>query len=376
MKFLFVLGARSEWGYIKPIIDLATKNGHVSEIWACNMSVLARFGSLIDEIQSDGYQVSGKFFTAVDGDNRISMGKSLGMTILTASDWFANNSVDWVVVAGDRVEQLGVTLAAAFQYKPIAHIQAGERSGNIDGVTRHAIARYAHIHFAANEDSVERLVRSGEEKKRIHLTGAPQLDEIQLTKVPDIQELIARKIVDDEKFALAVLHGTTEEDGEFRLNAENLVSTLANLEQSVIWIGSNNDSDKQTIEKTIKNSLRTKDKFYTNLNRIDYLGLLKNCQYLIGNSSSGILEAPSFHTPAINLGRRQDLRFRGRNVIDSSFEPEDIISSITLAKSSTFKESLVNSSNPYGDGKSSERILETLENISVTPEFLIKQIAY
>ena len=376
MRILFVLGARSEWGYIKPIIDLAEAEGHICQIWACNMSVLGRFGSLVDEITSEGYEIIGKFNTSVDGDNRVSMAKSLGLAILSASDWLANNDPDWIVVAGDRMEQLAVTLSAAILYKPIAHIQAGERSGNIDGVTRHAIARFAHIHFAANEDARDRLFKSGEQQERIFLTGAPQLDEISLTRIPTKEELFERGIISQDDFILGVLHGTTEEDGQFLGNVSNLVEALSEVDTGVVWIASNNDSDKQTIERIIKDSLRANDKFFTNLNRVDYLGLLKNCKFIIGNSSSGILEAPSFKTPAINLGRRQDLRYRAQNVIDASFSKDEIQQSIKKALSPSFLHQLEDTLNPYGDGQSSQRILDVLKRTKVNPEFLIKQITY
>ena len=376
MKILFTLGARSEWGYIRPLIDLSLKQGHQCEIWACNMSVLSRFGSLIEEIEKDGYQIAGKFHTSVDGDNRVGMSKSLGLAVLSASDWLSNNKYDWIIISGDRVEQLGVTLAAAIQYLPIAHIQAGERSGNIDGVTRHAIARYAHLHFAANEDAKNRLIRSGEDEHRVHVTGAPQIDEIKISRIPNLGELMERRIISNEHFILAVLHGVTEESDSAAEKIQSLISILHEDETQIIWIGSNNDNDKLVIEHHIKQTLRTNDRFYSNLNRLDYLALLKHSNFIIGNSSSGILEAPSFGTPAINIGRRQDLRFRGQNVIDCSFEPRKLKESITLAKSKGFVDQSRQASNPYGDGESSQRILEILESTQVNPEFLIKQINY
>lgn len=376
MKILFTLGARSEWGYIRPLIDLSLKRGHQCEIWACNMSVLSRFGSLIEEIEKDGYQIAGKFHTSVDGDNRIGMSKSLGLAVLSASDWLSNNEYDWVIISGDRVEQLGVTLASAIQYVPIAHIQAGERSGNIDGVTRHAIARYAHLHFAANEDAKNRLVRSGEDEYRVHVTGAPQIDEIRISRIPEKAELIERRIVSSKDFILAVLHGVTEESDSAAGKIESLISILHEEETQIIWIGSNNDSDKLVIEQHIKQTLRTDDRFYSNLNRLDYLSLLKHSKFIIGNSSSGILEAPSFGTPAINIGRRQDLRFRGQNVIDCNFELSELKGAIKLAKSDEFLKRSKEATNPYGDGESSQRILEILESTAISPEFLIKQINY
>ena len=185
-----------------------------------------------------------------------------------------------------------------------------------------------------------------------------------------------RRIISNEHFILAVLHGVTEESDSAAEKIQSLISILHEDETQIIWIGSNNDNDKLVIEHHIKQTLRTNDRFYSNLNRLDYLALLKHSNFIIGNSSSGILEAPSFGTPAINIGRRQDLRFRGQNVIDCSFEPRKLKESITLAKSKGFVDQSRQASNPYGDGESSQRILEILESTQVNPEFLIKQINY
>jgi len=376
MKLLFVLGSRGEWGYIRPIIELAKTKGHDAAIWACNMSVLDRFGNLVDEIIKEGYPVIGKALTAVDGDTNAALAKSFGLTALSATDWLSNNHYDWVVIAGDRVEQVAFVVSAAILRIPICHIQAGERSGNIDGMSRHAIARYSHLHFAANEDAVNRLIKSGEDEYRVHLTGAPQLDDLELHEIPEVSELIERKIVANKDFILAVMHGVTEEENLTEKNIQLLCKALSNQPESVIWIGSNNDTGASIIRGTIISFLRQRDKFFSNMNRLDYLALLKHSKYLIGNSSSGILEAPSFGKPVINLGNRQKDRVRGRNVIDTDFTLLGIEMAIEKAKSQDFIALASNSTNPYGDGQSSARILEILEKTEVTPEFLNKQITY
>lgn len=376
MKLLFVLGSRGEWGYIRPIIELAKTKGHEASIWACNMSVLDRFGNLVDQISKEGYPVVGKALTAVDGDTNAALAKSFGLTALSATDWLVNNQYDWIVIAGDRVEQVAFVVSAAILRIPICHIQAGERSGNIDGMSRHAIARYSHLHFAANEDAVNRLIKSGEDEKRVHLTGAPQLDDLELHDIPDITELIERKIVANKDFILAVMHGVTEEESVNETNIQILCRVLSEQPDSVVWIGSNNDTGASAIRGAITSTMRANDKFFSNMNRLDYLALLKHSKYLIGNSSSGILEAPSFGKPVINLGNRQKDRVRGKNVIDVDFGLQEIEEAIQKANSLDFIALAANSTNPYGDGQSSTRILKILENTEITPELLNKQISY
>jgi GDP/UDP-N,N'-diacetylbacillosamine 2-epimerase (hydrolysing) len=375
MKILFVLGARSEWGYIKPILFELRKNNHQASIFACHTSVINRFGNLVSDIEVEGFEIAGKFYTAFDGDNKIAMAKSIGSVINSATDFLSNNTYDWIVVSGDRVEQLGFTIAAALMYIPVAHIQAGERSGNIDGVSRHAIARFAHLHLASNQDAADRLINSGEDEKRVFITGAPQLDELTSTEIPTVNELLERRIILEKNFIVAVVHGSTDEldlvDG---LNV--LINTLLKNINPVIWIAANNDDGKYEVEYQIKKNLRRNDKFFTNLNRLDYLSLLKNCEFIIGNSSSGILEAPTFGTPAINLGVRQSMRLRGSNVIDCRFNETEISKAISLATSKEFKKLASDSENPYGDGNSSKRIVEILEKINPDHDFLLKQITY
>jgi GDP/UDP-N,N'-diacetylbacillosamine 2-epimerase (hydrolysing) len=376
MKILFVLGSRGEWGYIRPVIEEAQKNGHTSEIWACNMSVLSRFGQLVQEIEDQGYNVRHKSLTAIDGDSRLAMSRSFGVTALSFADFISNNKYDWIIFSGDRSEQLAAVIVAAMNYIPIAHIQAGEKSGNIDGVSRHAIARFAHVHFASNEDAAIRLERSGEERNRIYITGAPQLDEIRIDQLPKLDELISRKVVNREKYILAVLHGTTEDESQIDEQAEVLIEALSKQELPIIWIGSNNDSGATAIGSLVKSSLRLNDKFYVNLNRVDYLSLLANSQLLIGNSSSGILEAPTFKTPVINLGRRQEGRVKAKNVIQGDFNLDSINYCLNLASDPDFLKNCESVTNPYGDGNSSQLVIEILEKIVPDYEFLTKQISY
>jgi GDP/UDP-N,N'-diacetylbacillosamine 2-epimerase (hydrolysing) len=376
MKLLFVLGSRGEWGYIRPLIQLAKNSNHDVEIWCANMSVLNRFGKLSEVIKHDGYPVVGEFYTAVDGDDNLALAKSFGLVSLSAADWLMNNNYDWIIVSGDRVEQLAFVVVASLSNKAICHIQAGERSGNIDGKNRHAIARYAHLHMAANTEAAERLIRSGEDPNRVKVTGAPQIDDMVSQQLPTVLELKERTVVNLDKFVLSVFHGVTEDLQASKKGIDVLIETLTEIELPIIWIGSNNDTLGSFIEQKVIASLRVSDKFYSNLNRIDYLAILANCEFMIGNSSSGILEAPTFSKPAVNLGRRQADRFRGDNVIDCEYRKEEIVSAILKARSDQFKLLCTQSKNPYGIGDSSKQILDALENTVVSSNFLIKRITF
>jgi GDP/UDP-N,N'-diacetylbacillosamine 2-epimerase (hydrolysing) len=376
MKLLFVLGSRGEWGYIRPLIQLAKNSNHDVEIWCENMSVLNRFGKLSEVIKHDGYPVVGEFYTAVDGDDNLALAKSFGLVSLSAADWLMNNNYDWIIVSGDRVEQLAFVVVASLSNKAICHIQAGERSGNIDGKNRHAIARYAHLHMAANTEAAERLIRSGEDPNRVKVTGAPQIDDMVSQQLPTVLELKERTVVNVDKFVLSVFHGVTEDLQASKMGIDVLIETLTEIELPIIWIGSNNDTLGSFIEQKIIASLRTNDKFYSNLNRVDYLAILANCEFIIGNSSSGILEAPTFSKPAVNLGRRQADRLRGDNVIDCEYNKEEIVSAILKARSDQFKLLCAQSKNPYGSGDSSKQILDALENTVVNSNFLIKRITF
>jgi GDP/UDP-N,N'-diacetylbacillosamine 2-epimerase (hydrolysing) len=160
-KLLFVTGSRGEWGYIRPILRLCAKRSDFKcEIVATNMHLLPAYGQSIKEIQADGFEVRHKIYMALDGYNHFSMAKSLGIFLASMADILACEKPDFMVLAGDRGEQLSAAVAAAFCYTPIAHIQAGELSGNVDGMTRHAIGKYAHIHFASNDESTDPLGRT------------------------------------------------------------------------------------------------------------------------------------------------------------------------------------------------------------------------
>lgn len=378
-RLLFVTGSRGEWGYIRPILRLIEKKENVDYILVVtNMHLLSSYGDSYKEIERDGFKIHYKVHMSLDGYSHVTMAKSLGIFMTSFPDIIENEKPDWVVLAGDRGEQLVAAIVSGYTYTPVAHIQAGEVSGNIDGMARHAIGKFVHMHFASNVDAACRLSRLGEEEFRIHNVGAPQIDELvsgMYSSLGEVEKTLCLDLTD--KYILVVLHPVTEESRKAREQAEVVIRALNRFDVPKVVIMPNNDAGTNDIKYAIEKNKKGDYHIYANLSRQNYLAILKNAACIVGNSSSGLLEAPTFCVPAVNIGRRQMQRYRGHNVIDVDFNYEDIIDAIERASSSEFRQWLKeNIDNPYGDGHSSARILDLLLTTKIDDRLLIKQLTY
>ncbi len=376
-KIMILTGSRGEWGYIRPIMKLAQKRKDVRLVLVVtNMHLIEAYGNSYKEIEKDGFKIDYKIHMSLDGYNHVTHAKSLGICLMSLPDIIDNEKPDWILLAGDRGEQLMGAVAAAYTYTPVAHIQAGELSGNIDGMTRHAIGKFVHMHLAANEDAVNRLIRLGEEPFRIFNVGAPQIDEMvqsRFTELTALEEKLSVNLRDG--FILAVMHPVTEEADKAGEQARIFIQALNEVAFPKVVILPNNDAGSNLVKDVIYNDRYGEYYVYSNLSRGDYLGLLKNAECIVGNSSSGLLEAPTFKVPAVNIGRRQNLRFRGINVIDVPFDKGLIVKAIEKAVSAEFRQYLdENCINPYGDGHSSERILDLLIHTEVDEHWIVKNL--
>lgn len=375
---MFITGSRGEYGYIRPILNIIKNRPDIKySIVATNLHLLPNFGSSINFFEADGLKVSHEIYMAMDGRTATSMSKSLGIFLTSITDILHNEKPDIVLISGDRGEQLMAAIAAAHMNIIVAHIQAGEVSGNIDGLTRHAIARYAHIHFASNEDAYQRLIKSGEQPFRVHKVGAPQLDDFLLNKIASKKEVIDYfHINENEPIMLLVQHPVTEQCDKAYEQMSITLKALSRFKYQTIQIYPNNDAGSTSIQEAF-NSLRGPWlKIERSVSRELYAGLMKIASVIIGNSSSGILEAPCFELPAINIGRRQEGRLQGKNVINVDYDEESIYNAINLALSAEFKAGLKGIKNPYGDGLSSERIVNILSGIVIDEKLLYKKLTF
>lgn len=378
-KIMVITGSRGEWGYIRPILKLIRQREDVTAVLVVtNMHLLPAYGSSYKEIENDGFHIDYKVHMSLDGYSHVTQAKSLGIFLSSLPDIIENEKPDWILLAGDRGEQLMGAIAGAYTYTPVAHIQAGEVSGNIDNMTRHAIGKLVHLHFASNQDAAERLIKLGEEEFRVHNVGAPQIDEMiaaQYTELSDIEDKLCINL--QQGYLLGVMHPVTEEADKAEMQAEVFIKALNAFPLPKVIILPNNDAGSNGVKYAIQEYRKGEYYMYANLKREDYLGLLKNARCIVGNSSSGLLEAPTFKVPAVNIGRRQNMRFRGINVIDVPFEEEKVIGAIRKGMSREFRDYLEREcTNPYGDGHSSERILDLLVNTPVNQDLLVKKLTY
>ncbi len=356
-------GSRGEWGYLRPVMEQMKINKVDFKTIIANMHLLPEKGFTYREIEKDGFKIDEKIYMNISGPDEISWSKSLGLLLMQLPDIINKLDIDILLLAGDRAETFIAANAAYYSDIPIAHIQAGELSGHKDGMVRHAIGKLAHIHFASNEDASNRLKRFGEQEFRIHNVGAPQLDDIVNQKLFSLNQLkknLNSKI--EKEFALCIVHPTSENPDECKdyVDLINKVCIAKKIQQ--IWIYPNNDSGSLKIINSIESSISERDLGFRSLNRKKYLSLLKHCKFIIGNSSSGILEAPSFKIPTINLGLRQRARIAAESVLDVE-KPgfEKLKKALKEIESDSFQNKLKIVKNPYGDGKSSKRIIDILK---------------
>jgi len=377
-KIAIIAGSRGEYGYFRPILKEIAKNPNLDYgVIATNMHVLDRFGSSINEIKKDRFKIAATVHNTLDGYNRLTMAKSLSVFMLQLPEILEQMGADLVLLAGDRGEQLMAAIVGAHLYLPVAHIQAGEVSGNIDGTTRHAITKFSHIHFASNEDAARRVKRLGEEDFRIFNVGAPQLDELVQEKPTSYSTLCKTCGLEKNKpIILVVQHPVTEEFEKTELQIAETLKAVSRFDAQTVVVLSNSDAGSQAVHRAVAHHQTPAMRIFPNLPRKDYVGLMKAADVIVGNSSSGLIEAPIFKLPAVNIGRRQQGRLQGKNVINATHDSKSIETAIWKALSPTFKKRAASCGSPYGDGASAQKIVEILASIPIDEKLLIKQITY
>ncbi|OGZ59042.1 MAG: UDP-N-acetyl-D-glucosamine 2-epimerase, UDP-hydrolysing, partial [Candidatus Spechtbacteria bacterium RIFCSPHIGHO2_02_FULL_43_15b] len=365
-------------GYFRPVIKEIVKRPDLDYgIIASNMHVLDTFGSSIDEIKHDNFKIHAAVYNTFDGYNHTTMVKSLSVFMLQLPELLEQMKADMILLAGDRGEQLVAAIVGAHMYIPVAHIQAGEVSGNIDGVSRHAITKFAHIHFCANKDAEARVLKMGEERQRVFNVGAPMLDELVESYATPAKEVYKKfNLKEGKPFILLMYHSVTEEFNDTERQMDELMRAVCKLKYPTVLLLNNSDAGSNLIRRKIMEYKQPFMSIYPNLKRQDYAGLLSNASAIVGNSSSGIIEAPTFKVPAVNIGNRQRGRLQSINVINADYSEKSIEEAIKKSMSPNFRKKVIRCVNPYGDGKSSKRIVDILASAKIDDKLLVKRITY
>lgn len=377
-KIACILSSRATYGYSRPVMRLIKKSKKLElAVIVTGMHLLKEYGLSVNEIIRDGFKIAAKVDMTVGGDSGAAWAKSLGLEMQSLAQVFSMISPDIVLVEGDRAEQLIATVTAAYMNIPVAHLQSGDVSGHIDGSARHAITKLCHIHFPACEDSAKRVLNMGEEKRRVFNVGAPQLDEIVHGK--KIQKKLLEKELKFEILSpllMVIQHPVLVEVADARHQMIETMEAIRSFGFQTVVIYPNIDAGGEEMIRVI----REYEKLpfihtFKNIDRILFLNLLKYASALVGNSSCGILEAPSFKLAAVNIGTRQRGRMQANNVLNAPYDKKRIAAAVKKALfDKNFQQKLSRCVNPYGDGKSAARVVKILEIIPLTPELLDKKI--
>jgi UDP-hydrolysing UDP-N-acetyl-D-glucosamine 2-epimerase len=335
-----------------------------------------QFGETVREIEKDGLPIAARVECLLSSDTDVGMAKTLGLAVLSLADLLAQTRPDLLLLIADRYEMLAPAAVALTLRIPIAHIEGGEVSeGAIDDAVRNALTKMSHVHFTSTEGARARVIAMGEEPWRVHRAGAPSLDHLRRSRLLNREQLEEKLQIDLRSATYLVayhpvtlLRDTTEE-------ADALFAALEELSVPVLFCYPNSDAGNHALLEKTRTFLATRpeSKLFVNLDAVTYWSLLREVSVMIGNSSSGIMEAASFALPVVNVGFRQKGRERARNVIDAEPSAPAIGAKIAEAGSSSFRDSLAGMTNPYGDGHAAEKIVQVLTSVPLNQELIVKR---
>ncbi len=368
-KVCVVVGSRANYTSIKAVLAAVDAQPDLElQLVAAASALLDRYGSVVDIIERDGFTPIARLFMLVEGETPATMVKSTGLGLIELPTIFEKLEPDVVLTIGDRFETMATALAAAYMNIPLAHTMGGEVSGNIDECIRHAITKFAHLHFPACQDAADRILRLGEEPERVHLVGCPRMDVVAdiLKSDQPVGEALAREGVGarfdpDSPFILVSQHPVTTEygSGEDQIRATLEAVRETGMQAVVLW--PNADAGSEDVARGIRKFREANREapfhYVKNLAPEIYLALMAKTRCLVGNSSSAIREGAFIGTPSINIGSRQANRQRGRNVIDAGYSLESILAALQnrLALGGRLESEPI-----YGDGRAAPRIAEVL----------------
>ena len=371
-KICVFVGSRANYSSIKSVMTAIQEHPNLElQLILGASALLDRYGTVSDQIKTDGFKPLAEVFMLIEGETPTTMAKSTGVGLMELPTVFDNLKPDIVLTVGDRFETMATTLAAAYMNLPIAHTMGGEVSGTIDESIRHAVTKFAHIHFPASKDAKNRIIKLGERDEDIYLVGCPRIDLVSeilnknnIDLVKSLDEGVGAKVQINEKFILVSQHPVTTEfgRGEKQITATLKAVRKTGLPAIVLWPNADAGSEdiSRGIRKWRERGFDQDMHFYKNLPVEHYIHLMKKASCLVGNSSSGIREGAFIGTPVVNIGTRQSMRERGKNVIDVPNDEDSILNSIDFQ----IKHGTYNSEPIYGDGTAGEKIANILTDCS------------
>jgi len=371
-KICIVTGSRAEYGLLFWLMQEIQNDPDLQlQIIATGMHLSPEFGLTYRQIEEDGFAIDEKVEMLLSSDTPVGIAKSVGLGVIGFADALSRLKPDILVVLGDRFEILAAAQAAMIARIPIAHMHGGETTeGAIDEAIRHAITKMAHFHFTAAAPYCNRVIQLGEEPERVLNYGAPGLDNVKKLKL--LNKDAFEKVIDfqlGKPTFLITYHPVTLSDTSPETAFQELVKALEQFpEAKIIFTKANADTAGRIINNNIDKFAEkhpSRVKAFTSMGQLRYFSAIKNVDVIIGNSSSGIVEAPAFHKPTINIGKRQQGRLKADSVIDCDEKKQAIVAAIKKALSPEFKDVLMKTINPYGSGNASTKIKDYLKKVSL-----------
>lgn len=367
-KVCVVTGSRAEYGLLKWVMEgLQASDALDLQLVVTGSHLVAEFGLTYQEIERDGFRIDRKVDVLLAADTGVAVAKSMGLGMIGFADAYRDLAPDLLLVLGDRFEMLAAVSAALVTRIPVAHVHGGEKTeGAIDDAIRHAITKMSHLHFVAANEYRERVIQLGEAPDRVFCVGGLGVDAIHRVQLLDRQTL---EKATEFSFGARNLMVTFHPETLGKVSALDQVSALLNAldrfpDIRVIFTYPNADMDGQSITRLIENYVTTHpaSRAYKSLGQLNYLSCLQYVDAVVGNSSSGLLEAPSFNKGTINIGQRQAGRLRAESIIDCDANEESIVAAINRLYSPVFQSMLAGVNNPYGNGGAADAIVAALES--------------
>jgi len=381
-KICVVTGTRAEYGLLRPLIKRIKEDKELNiQLIVTGMHLSPEFGLTFKEIESDGFRIDEKVEILLSSDTAVGISKTMGLAMISFSEIYERLNPDMVVLLGDRYEVFAAASTAMVSRIPIAHIHGGETTeGAFDEGFRHSITKMSYLHFTSTEEYRKRVIQLGENPNRVFNVGAigiESIKELKLLSKEEMEHSINFKF--NKPTVLVTFHPVTLENNTSKNQFKELLNTLDKANNlRIIFTKANSDTNgriiNQMIDEYVKNNTE-KAIAFTSMGQLKYLSAMEYVDLVIGNSSSGIIEAPYFDVPTINIGDRQKGRIQAKTIINCQPIEIDIYNAIEIGLSIKFKQKNKNLINPYGNGDVTRRIIEVIKS-NLDKKIDIKKIFY
>ncbi|HME44446.1 MAG TPA: UDP-N-acetylglucosamine 2-epimerase [Syntrophorhabdales bacterium] len=375
-RIVSVTGTRSDYGLMTPVMRSIVDSGDLTlELIVSGMHLLPEFKSSLEQVRKDNFCKLHIAGTTLGEDSGQAMAQSLGLSVFTFSSILANVGPDILLLQGDRGEMLAGAIAAAHMNIPIVHMSGGDYSGSIDNSIRNAISMFSHVHLTTCRKSTERLLAMGESVNRIFEVGEPGLDVIRNMTFVSPEAMPQELTLDLTKpIILATQHPVTTEADQAAWQITQTLEALKELDIQCVFTYPNSDAGGREMTRVLESYSQNRFiHIVPSLGSEKYLSLMRIASVMVGNSSSGIFESPSFKIPVVNIGTRQYGRLTSTNVINVGYPKEEIVSAVRYAlENRSFRDQLKDCINPYGDGTTAGKTVDILRRLLITSALLAK----